>query len=78
MLFILLNFVFQVPIQDWDHDPLALVFVNMNVKVVVCDCGKTYKMSPEMARKYYETRLSPTHNHSTSLVVEKEVEQQRF
>ena len=71
-------FVFQVPIQDWDHDPLALVFVNMNVKVVVCDCGKTYKMSPEMARKYYETRLSPTHHHSTSLVVEKEVEQQRF
>lgn len=37
----------------WD-DPLALIFVNMNVKVVVCDCGKTYKMSPEMARKFYE------------------------
>lgn len=39
----------------WD-DPLALVFVNMNVKIVVCDCGKTYKMSPEMARKYYQTK----------------------
>jgi len=39
----------------WD-DPLALVFVNMNVKVVVCDCGKAYKMSPEMARKFYENR----------------------
>ena len=39
----------------WD-DPLALVFVNMNIKVVICDCGKTYKMSPEMARKFYENR----------------------
>jgi len=28
----------------------------MNVKVVICDCGKTYKMSPEMARKFYENR----------------------
>ena len=71
--------MFQVSIQDWDHDPLALVFVNMNVKVVVCDCGKTYKMSPDRARKYYETRLSsPTHN-PTSVVVEKvELKQQRF
>ncbi len=55
----------QVTVQDaaadstsftslaWD-DPLALIFVNMNVKVVVCDCGKTYKMSPEVARKFYQ------------------------
>jgi len=67
----------QVAIQDWD-DPLALVFVNMNVKVVVCDCGKTYKMSPELARKYYETRMSPPPT-TTAVVVEKvELKQQRF
>ena len=39
-------------------DPLALVFVNMNVKVVVCNCGKTYKMSPELARKYQNQQQS--------------------
>ena len=33
---------------------LSLVFVNMNINLVVCDCGKTYKMSPDMARKFYE------------------------
>ena len=71
--------MFQVSIQDWDHDPLALVFVNMNVKVVVCDCGKTYKMSPDMARKYYKTRLSTPNQNPTSVVVEKvELKQQRF
>ena len=50
----------------------------MNVKVVVCDCGKTYKMSPELARKYYETRMSPPPT-TTAVVVEKvELKQQRF
>ena len=63
-------------VQDWD-DPLALVFVNMNVKVVVCDCGKTYKMSPELARKYYEHQRR--NSSSTSVVVEKvEFKHQRF
>ena len=44
-------------INSWDSENpagLELVFVNMNVKVVVCDCGNTYKMSPDMARKFYE------------------------
>ena len=44
--------------NSWDNgNPgagVSLVFVNMNVKVVVCDCGKTYQMSPELARKFYE------------------------
>lgn len=44
--------------NSWDSgNPgagVSLVFVNMNVKVVVCDCGKTYQMSPELARKFYE------------------------
>ena len=29
----------------------------MNVKVVVCDCGKMYKMSPEMARKFETSKF---------------------
>ena len=44
--------------NSWDSGNngagVSLVFVNMNVKVVVCDCGKTYQMSPELARKFYE------------------------
>lgn len=46
---------------SWE-DPLALIFVNMNVQVIVCDCGKAYKMSPDMARKFYATKkdLVPT------------------
>ena len=49
-------------------DPLALVFVNMNVKVVVCNCGKTYKMSPELARKFHQqqSRSDVSNNVSCS------------
>lgn len=51
--------------MTWD-DPLALVFVNMNVQVVVCDCGKTYKMSPEMARKFSSQRRNSNDCNSSS------------
>ena len=55
---------------DSNEDGLSVILVNPSMKVVMCDCGKVYKLQPKVASPEVEckpgTRKEDDNNNNSS------------